>query len=651
MTQPLPKTDEAFGWIDELTQDELLEQLAAIGVDLTPDEDAVPFTPEGMEGPQYQLIPIGDAWLRIEGDDQGRLVAHFVADARKPLVDNGAQPVVFSDESPDLNGWMISRADIDPSGRRWVSVLRRPEREAYVALVYDATMGATQRRLLVSGVYPDVLLLDDGKAVVFVEPDREHRGGQRAVLAAANEEQYETTRRVIADSPTGGIGIRPCSVRRFFKLSRGVRSQRVWDIVDVRSSCPRPHPVPGNPRDPALFDVALLGGEPVIVHGVNTPEQHWMLRVTRIQDGMLFNTWTAASGLGEIKEVTSGTDCALVRVSKRGAESVHKLELDGFSSRDDVLQTTSGILDLGNNRTTPAVGFVATELCGGMEPFDWRWDNRGASLNDLAELRAVRSSRIRGERVTLESSDGYEFDMDIKWMGDDDASRPVILMVYGAYGVDIDLDMDPQLGSWMDRGFAVATPHVRGGGPDLRHRAGTRSKRQRSLDDTAAAIDFLKSGHGPVQAEKLVVIGASAGGFLSATTVNIRPNDVDACVIVNGFVDPLTSLLAGDTVTQSSDRDEWGDPRNNPNDLETLQAISPVENLRAASAKALVIVAACDVRVNPRQGLKWVHKYRALGGDVDLWFDPHGAHDCWGDGMHPDALIEWVCAAIGHVEA
>ncbi len=29
-----------------------------------------------------------------------------------------------------------------------------------------------------------------------------------------------------------------------------------------------------------------------------------------------------------------------------------------------------------------------------------------------------------------------------------------------------------------------------------------------------------------------------------------------------------------------------------------------------------------------------------------MWFDPAGAHDCWGAEKDPVALVEWVCDAL-----
>lgn len=635
-------------WVDDIDHERLLAELARHGIALDGDPDHADPADFVDAGEEYQLIPLGDAWLRIEPDGAGRLWGSFIPDARHPDVTDGQPPIRFDDDAEDLAGWMTARADIDGSGQSWINVLRRPEREAYVALVYDAGVHRPNRRLAVSGVYPDVSLLAGGKRMAFIEPDREIRGGQHAYVANIEPDQFERTRQVIASSPTGGLGIRPCSVRRFFKLSHGIRSERVWDLVDVLADEPRPIVVPGSPGDPNLFDVALLDGEPVLVQIFNG-DGSWTLQASMLSDGDILHSWVCATGVGWAREVASGQGYAVVRVSRDGSETLHRIGIEGFSSGREPILQAPGLLDLRGNQVTPSIGFAATEMCGGVPPFDWYFDHDGTSCNDPAAVARRAGELARGARERFVSDDGYEVEMDLRWSAaaGDRFSGPVLVMLYGAYGIDLDLDSDPDLRRWLDAGFAVVTPHVRGGGPERRHLAGTRAKRDRSLADAVAAIAHLRSGRGAVHATEIVTLGASAGGFLSATTLNMCPDDIDVCVIVNGFVDPLTSLLRQDTHTTTSDADEWGDPRNNPNDLAMLKAISPVDNLvTTRGTEVLVIVAGRDVRVNPRQGLKWFLRYRALGGPATLWYDPEGAHDCWGAGMSRDALFTWIISAL-----
>lgn len=635
-----------LSWVDELDQAGMLELLARHGHEVDGDPgNAAPHQPS-PDMPTFQLFPLGSVWLRMEADSLGRLWGTLVPDARHPDITTGEPPIRFDDDSADLDGWMTARADIDGGAQRWVSVLRRPEREAYVALVYDAGVDRPRRALLMRGIYPDVSLVDEGRHVVFVEPDQEVTGGQRAILARAEAEEFDASRRVLAHSATGGLGVKPCSVRQYFKLSHGIRSERVWDLVDVRQDPPVPITVPGTPNDPNLFDVALLDGQPVLVQLFNG-DGSWTLQASVLDDGRILRGWVCATGVGRAREISSGDAHVVVRVSRDGEETLHRVGIEGFSSGREPLLHTAGLLDLRTNQVTPSIGFAATEMSGGVPPFLWYFDRRGNCRNDPTDVARRAAGLARGARERYVSDDGYVVDLDLRWPASagDRFVGPVVVMLYGAYGLDIDLDSDPDLGQWLGRGYAVATPHVRGGGPDQRHLAGTRAKRDRSLADAAAAIRHLRSGAGAIQASEIVTLGASAGGFLSATTVNTAPGLVDVCVIVNGFVDPLTSLVRGDTKTQASDRDEWGDPHN-PNDLETLLRISPLDNLVDPGAvSALVVVAGCDVRVNPRQGLKWFMRFRELGGEGELWFDPQGAHDCWGAGMPRTALVDWVDAA------
>lgn len=644
---------EALAWVDELDHVQLLDELARAGLAVDGDPANADPAPPEQDGPTYQLIPLGQAWLRIEADTGGRLLGSLIPDARYPEVSDGQPPIRFDDNSEDLDGWFSTRADIDASGRRWVSVLRRPERESYVALVYDAAADRPQRQVLMQGIYPDVSLVDDGNQVVFIEPDQVQRGGQRAVLARADNATFDSSRQVIACSANGGLGVHPCSVRRYFKLSHGIRSERVWDLVDSRQDPPHPISVPGSPTNPSLFDVALLDGRPVLVQ-LHNGDGAWTLLASDLDDGRILSSWACASGVGEARELSSGSGYALVRVSRDGTELLHHVPISGFTSGREALLSSHGLLDLRFNTVTPAVGFSATELVGGGAPGFWYFSPSGECRNDPATLPHRDGAQVRARREHYTAPDGYTIGLDLRWpaWAGDHFSGPVMVMLYGAYGLDLDLDSDPTLKQWLDRGIAVATPHVRGGGPPARHLAGTRSRRGSSLADAAAAIAYLRAGSGAVTATRIIALGASAGGFLAATTLHTCPSQVDVCVVVNGFVDPLTSLLQDDSPTAASDQDEWGDPLGNRQDLETLRAISPLENLNGDHrAEILVVVSGMDVRVNPRQGLKWTLGQRQLGSSVELWYDPQGAHDCWGAGMPRTALVDWVVAALQRRDA
>lgn len=645
----LTTTGDELDWVEKLDTKAMMATLAAYGRNLggypesaTADEDANSFLP------RFQVFPLGDRWWRIGSDDDGNVMAQAIPNPAEPDKTDGVS-VQLNEIADDLHGWFTARSEINGTASRWISVLRRPEREAYAALLYEAAESGPRRLLTLLGVYPDITLAADGSRLAFVKPDGPP-GGQKAIIANADPELFESTQHVISESSAGGISVAACSLRRFVKLSRGVRSVRVWDLVDTEAPEPFPLPVPGTPCNQNLIDVGLLANKPVLLQADNIDDE-WHLRASAIEPGGITRTWDCARGRGTAIQLKSQDDHALLRVSLEGQDWLHRVTLHGFSNSSAKLVVSPGLLDVSANTVAPSVGLTATEMTGGAPPFFWFWDAAAQLLNTSEQLASRAASQIRSVRERISSADGFQFDLDIRWSTGESFTGPVILMLYGAYGLDIDLDSDPDLDQWLTRGYAVATAHVRGGGAKDRHLAGTKTRRHRSVADAVAAVRHLRSGAGAVKATHIVTLGASAGGFLSAATFNACPDEVDVCVVVNGFVDPLSSLMSKDSSTQASDEDEWGNPQDLPHHREALLAVSPVHNLPDhPKATALVIVSAQDARVNPRQGLKWYLRYRALGGNADLWYDPQGAHDCWGMGMPRTALVDWISSALAEVK-
>ena len=129
---------DRFGWVDDLSHEAMLDELArqgtALGGHFDPGDRTQHLERED-ERDRFQLIPLGHAWFRLEPDSGGRLWGSFVPDPRRPHETDGRPPVRIDDDSQDLEGWLTARADLDGSGSRWVNVLRRPAREASVALL------------------------------------------------------------------------------------------------------------------------------------------------------------------------------------------------------------------------------------------------------------------------------------------------------------------------------------------------------------------------------------------------------------------------------------------------------------------------------------------------------------------------------------
>ena len=512
-----------------------------------------------------EVVPLAGGWLRLGGDG-GDLVGQFVSDPveQYPV---GA-PVVFGETDIEgLRGWVTGSRDLSVGLGWWCRLLRDPERERYAVAVHR--WGDPEPGLVLVGLYPDVALCQaESPVVVFVEPHPNKPGSARARLLPVTTTRLDDPPRVLAEGPAGGVSIKACSVRRFVKVGHGVRSNRIWQVFDLTAPQLQPIAMPESVHDPNLFDVAPLGDGCVLIHAVNDAQQ-WRIEASHISDSHTVKRWRVAAGQGKLRHLIGAHEAVLARISQtqgtRHTEDLLWIPLTPTTTTAEPrrLLTTPGMFHLTPSPGATSTGFVIAEMIVGTPPSIWYLDGTGRILNPTTTQHPGTGIHATRERIV--SPDGYQFDLDIRWRGESPTFHgPVIVMVYGAYGFDIDLDADPELSHWLDRGYAVATPHVRGGGDPQRHHAGSQNRRDRSLLDTTTAVEWLRSGRGAATATKICVIGASAGGFLTASLLADHTTPIDAAVIVNGYIDPLESLLHHPSLTEQADRDEWGDPQHNP---------------------------------------------------------------------------------------
>ena len=623
--------------VDDATFMQLLEEH---GHDVnTVDSDYE--VPRGGRGDGGEVVPLAGGWLRLAAGEDGDMVGQRVSDpVEQHLV--GA-PVIFGETDIEgLPGWETRRRDLAMGLGWWCRLLRDPERERYAVAVHQ--WGDPEPGLVLVGLYPEAVLAQaESPVVVFVEPHPNEPGRARARLLPVTTTRLDDPPRVLAEGPAAGVKVEACSVRRFVKVGHGVRSNRIWEVFDLAAPQLQPIAMPESVHDPDLFDVAPLEDGYVLIHAVNDAQQ-WRIEASHLNNGQVQNRWQVAAGQGKLCHLVGAREAVLARISQtQGTRHTEDLLWISLTPATTVeprrLLTTPGKFHLTPSPGATSTGFVIAEMIVGTPPITWYLDGTGQVLNPTnRQPRPV----IQAARERITSPDGYQFDLDIRWHGDSATFHgPVIVMVYGAYGIDIDLDADQELNHWLNHGYAVATPHIRGGGDPQRHHAGSQNRRDRSLLDAITAIQWLRSGRGAATATTICVIGVSAGGFLTASLLADHTAPIDAAVIVNGYIDPLESLLRHPSLTEQADRDEWGDPQHNPHHRHALEELSPLRKLTNSPAPTLVVISAKDARVNPRQGLTWVLRSRELGGNTTLWYDPNGTHDM-GISTETNPMIDWV---------
>jgi len=233
------------------------------------------------------------------------------------------------------------------------------------------------------------------------------------------------------------------------------------------------------------------------------------------------------------------------------------------------------------------------------------------------------------ERVSIPARDGTMVPVSIV-MRKDRASilakagikgpGPLHLYAYGAYGYAIPPGFSTTRLSLVDRGFAYAIAHIRGG-DDLGRRWYLQGK---MFERTNTFNDFVDAGRGLIAkgytAQGMVTAsGGSAGGELMGAIINQDPKQYGAIVAHVPFVDVLGTMLNEKLPLTPGEWQEWGNPIESKEAFAYILSYSPYDQVVAKDYPPMLVTAGLnDPRVTYWEPAKWVAKLREVKTDDNL---------------------------------
>ena len=237
------------------------------------------------------------------------------------------------------------------------------------------------------------------------------------------------------------------------------------------------------------------------------------------------------------------------------------------------------------------------------------------------------AAQYRTERLKIVARDGTQVPVSIVYeLGADgagfpkDGSRPLYLYAYGAYGYAIPPGFSTGRLSLLDRGFAYAIAHIRGG-DDLGQQwylDGKLEKRANTFNDF---VDVAKGliAQGWTSAGKIAIAGRSAGGELMGAVVNSDPGLWGAVIADVPFVDVLNTMMDAELPLTPGEWPEWGNPIEDKAAFELIRGYSPYDNVRAQNYPPMFISGGLnDPRVTYWEPAKWAAKLRATKTDDNV---------------------------------
>jgi oligopeptidase B len=224
------------------------------------------------------------------------------------------------------------------------------------------------------------------------------------------------------------------------------------------------------------------------------------------------------------------------------------------------------------------------------------------------------------ERLEITARDGTLVPVSVVQRKDRAPAGPLHLYGYGAYGIAIEPGFSTTRLSLVDRGFAYAIAHIRGGDDLGRawYKAGKLERRTNTFTDFVdAAQGLIERGY--TAAGKISISGGSAGGELMGAVINSDPDLWGAVVADVPFVDVLNTMLDASLPLTPGEWPEWGNPIEDKAAFELIRSYSPYDQVSAQSYPPMLVTAGLnDPRVTYWEPAKWVARLRELKTDDNV---------------------------------
>ncbi|WP_072384559.1 S9 family peptidase [Novosphingobium sp. NDB2Meth1] len=220
-------------------------------------------------------------------------------------------------------------------------------------------------------------------------------------------------------------------------------------------------------------------------------------------------------------------------------------------------------------------------------------------------------------RLEITARDGTAVPVSVVWRKGREAGGPLYLYGYGAYGIAIGPGFSTTRLSLVDRGFAYAIAHIRGG-DDLGRRWYKAGKLQQRTNTFNDFVDVAKGliAEGFTAAGKIAIAGGSAGGELMGAVINSDPELWGAVAAHVPFVDVLSTMLDEELPLTPGEWPEWGNPIEDKAAFDLIRSYSPYDQVSAQAYPPMLVTAGLnDPRVTYWEPAKWVAKLRELKTD------------------------------------
>jgi oligopeptidase B len=540
---------------------------------------------------------------------------------RKP-VKGGPDQVIF-DEVAEAEGkeyFRLGAMAVSPDGKLAATLVDDDGSERFDLRIRDLATGKDLETVTEVGIGQPVWT-SDSKGVVFTEVNenwrsyraRYHRLG---TPVAGDKTLYEETKELGFT-----VGVSKAQDESLIFISTGDNATNEVRFVSAKDPT-QPLTLMSPRKDKRQYSVDAAHGKLWVL----TNDDHVNFRLAEADPKRpdVWKTVIPGSDRVYLRGVTSYRDHLAISERVEGLDQLRLRTYDGREKRIPFKEASYTAGFGGNPEYAPeAYRGTYSSMVTPATVYDYHPKTDKLEQLKVQEIPSgYDPSRYTTERLMLPTRDGKKVPVSVVYPKGfkKDGTGKLFLYAYGAYGYAVPPSFSTSRISLLDRGYAFAIAHIRGG-DDLGYDwflQGKLDKRTNTFNDFVdaakglVAAKFTKPGNIGIQ-------GGSAGGELMGVVANTNPELWGAVVADVPFVDVLNTMQDESLPLTPGEWPEWGNPIKDKAAFEYIRSYSPYDQVKAQKYPPMLITGGLnDPRVTYWEPAKWAAKLRATKTDDNL---------------------------------
>jgi oligopeptidase B len=537
-------------------------------------------------------------------------------------VEEDTAELIF-DEVKEAEGkdyFRLGALEVSPDGKLLATMVDANGSERFVLKIRDLATGQDIETITEVGIGSPVWT-SDSKGIVFTEVNdnwRSYRARYHRLGTSTSEDRtlYEET-----EDLGFSVGIDDSQDRSLIFIATG--DNTTTEVRFVPSDNPLADPVLISPRKQGReYSVDAAHGKLWIV----TNDDHVNFRLAEADPAKPGEWTTVIPGSDRVYLMGAASYRDHIAMHQRidGLDQLILRTYDGKETRIPFAEASYSAGFAGNPEFAPEAYRIGySSMVTPATVYDYHPASGELETLKVQEIPSgYDASQYATERLMVPARDGKQVPVSVVYRKgfEKNGEGKLFLYAYGAYGHAIPPGFSTARMSLLDRGWAYAIAHIRGG-DDLGYNWYLEGKLDKR---TNTFTDFVDSAKGLIEAKftragRIAINGGSAGGELMGVVANTDPHLWGAVVADVPFVDVLNTMLDDSLPLTPGEWPEWGNPLKDKAAFELIRSYSPYDNVKTQDYPPMLITGGLnDPRVTYWEPAKWAAKLRATKTDDNL---------------------------------